>query len=173
MENIIKTWLLPRNAWMDYIKIMHKSYTKVSTKYLMDGILKLSRCGSYIKLTVSPQTRSHSLVSSQYMRHARTHARKLMAAPINHCSAPSLPVSDGLTHICSLRVWSFLPFFIWYGTNACALTNFITRYSGQNIHNISDLSCPGSKYIRFLRQVQLWGVRLLSSIGGSADHSVS
>lgn len=44
MENIIKTWLLPRKAWM------HKSHTKVSYKCLMDGILKLSRSGSYIKL---------------------------------------------------------------------------------------------------------------------------
>lgn len=34
--------------------------------------------------------------------HARTHARKLTAVPINHCSAPSLPVTDGLTHICLL-----------------------------------------------------------------------
>lgn len=44
MENIIKTWLLPRKAWM------HKSHRNVSSKCLMDGILKLSRSGSYIKL---------------------------------------------------------------------------------------------------------------------------
>lgn len=84
-----------------------------------------------------------------------------MAAPIDHCSAPSLPVTDGLTHICSLPV---LENFCLdpYETEPTEPSDNTRQWA--ETYNRSDSRWPGLTYIR-CSQVEPRGVRLLSSTG--------